>query len=140
MTSTGRGSSTAIGELALLDALRGVLAVRSDRVVRWIGDDCAVVRADGYAAVSTDVMVDGTHFRLGQASYEDVGWRALAGGLSDLAGMGGGPGEAYLSVVLPAGAPDEEVVALHRGAEDLARRCAVTIAGGDLARGAALTV
>src|SRR3954453_15878851 len=88
MTSTGRGSSTAIGELALLDALRGVLAVRSDRVVRWIGDDCAVVRADGYAAVSTDVMVDGTHFRLGEASYEDVGWRALGGGLSAFAGMG----------------------------------------------------
>src|SRR4051812_24277465 len=140
MTSTGRGSSTAIGELALLDAIRGVLAVRSDRVVRWIGDDCAVVRADGYAAVSTDVMVDRTHFRLGQATYEDVGWRALAGALSDLAAMGAAPGEAYLSVVVPAGAEDADVVALHRGAEDLAGRSGVTIAGGDLARGPVLTV
>jgi thiamine-monophosphate kinase len=117
-----------------------VLSVRSDRVVRWIGDDCAVVRAEGYAAVSTDVMVDGTHFRLGEASPEDVGWRALAGALSDIAAMGAAAGEAYLSVVLPPALSDEDVVALHRGAEALARRTGVTIAGGDLARGPALTV
>src|SRR4051812_2431147 len=139
MTSTGRGSSTGIGELGLIDAIRGVLTLRSERVVRWLGDDCAVVRADGYAAVSTDVMVDGTHFRLGQASPEDVGWRALAGALSDLAAMGAAPGEAYLSVVLGS-LGDEDVVALHRGAEALAADCGVTIAGGDLARGPALTV
>jgi thiamine-monophosphate kinase len=117
-----------------------VLTVRSDRVVRWIGDDCAVLRADGFAAVSTDVMVDGTHFRLGEASFEDVGWRALAGALSDLAAMGAEPGEAFLSVVLPPDAADDDVVALHEGAEDLARQTGVTIAGGDLARGPALTV
>src|SRR4051794_116747 len=138
--STGRGSSTAIGELALIAAIRGALTNRSARLVRWLGDDCAVVRADGYAAVSTDVMVDGTHFRLGEASYEDVGWRALAGALSDLAAMGAAPGEAYLSVVLPREASDEDVLALHAGAELLAARTGVTIAGGDLARGGALTV
>ena len=109
-------------------------------MVRWIGDDAAVVRAGGAAAVSTDVMVDGTHFRLGEASPEDVGWRALAGALSDLAGMGAEAGEAYLSVVLPPGFGDEDVVALHRGAEALAAECGVTIAGGDLTRGPALTV
>jgi thiamine-monophosphate kinase len=127
-------------ERSLISAIRDVLSPRSERIVRWLGDDCAVVRASGYAAVSTDVMVDGTHFRLGQASYEDVGWRALAGALSDLAAMGAAAGEAYLSVVLPAAAADEDVVALHRGAEDLARQTGVTIAGGDLARGPALTV
>src|SRR3954470_12938823 len=135
MTSTGRGSSTAIGELELLESIRSVLSVRSERVVRWIGDDCAVVRAGGYAAVSTDVMVDGTHFRLGQATPEDVGWRALAGALSDLAAMGAEPGEAYLAVVLPPALDDEDVLAVHRGAEALASECGVTIAGGDLARG-----
>jgi thiamine-monophosphate kinase len=96
--------------------------------------------AGGAAAVSTDVMVDGTHFRLGQASPEDVGWRALAGALSDIAAMGAEPGEAYLSVVLPPSLSDEDAVALHRGAEALAVECGVTIAGGDLARGPALTL
>jgi thiamine-monophosphate kinase len=107
------------------------------RVVRWLGDDAAVVRAGGAAAVSTDVMVDGTHFRLGQASFEDAGWRALAGALSDLAAMGAEPGEAYLSVVMPPGA---DVVAVMRGAEMLAVESGITIAGGDLARGPALTI
>src|SRR3954447_22091780 len=114
--------------------------MRSERVVRWIGDDCAVVRAGGACAVSTDVMVDGTHFRLGQATPEDVGWRALAGALSDVAAMGAAAGEAYLSVVLPPALADEHVVAIHRGAEALAGECGVTIAGGDLARGPALTL
>ena len=110
------------------------------RVVRWIGDDCAVVPAGGVAAVSTDVMVDGTHFRLGQATPEDAGWRALAGALSDIAAMGAAPGEAYLSLVLPSALGDEDVVALHRGAEALAAESGVTIAGGDLTRGPALTL
>src|SRR5206468_1302872 len=136
-TSTGRGSSTAIGELALIEAIRSALSVRGSRVVRWLGDDAAVVRADGVAVVSTDVMVDGTHFRLGQATPEDAGWRALAGALSDVAAMGAAAGEAYLSVVLPPALDDAGALALHRGAEALAAECGVTIAGGDLARGPA---
>jgi thiamine-monophosphate kinase len=118
-----------------------VLGVRPGaRVVRWIGDDAAVVRAGGVAAVSTDVMVDGTHFRLGPAAPEDAGWRALAGALSDLAAMGAEAGEAYLSVVLPPELGDAEAVAVHRGAEAVAIECGVTIAGGDLVRGPALTL
>jgi thiamine-monophosphate kinase len=141
MTSIARGSSTAIGELALLEAIRGVLSLRpGSRVVRWIGDDAAVVRGSGAAAVSTDVMVDGVHFRLGQATPEDAGWRALAGALSDVAAMGAEAGEAYLSVVLPEDLDEADVVAVHRGAEALAAESGVTIAGGDLARGPALTL
>jgi thiamine-monophosphate kinase len=140
MTSTGPGSSTAIGELELIAAIRSALSVRGSRVVRWLGDDAAVVRAAGVAVVSTDVMVDGTHFRLGQATPEDAGWRALAGALSDIAAMGASAGEAYLSVVLPPDLDDAGVLALHRGAEALAAECGVTIAGGDLARGPALTI
>ena len=113
-------------------------------MVRWVGDDCAVVRTDGAGAqvVSVDVMVDGTHFRLadGHAAPGDVGWRALAGALSDVAAMGAAPGEAYLALVLPAGLGDEAVLELHRGAQALAAATGVTLAGGDLARGPALTV
>jgi thiamine-monophosphate kinase len=99
------------------------------------------VRAGGVAAVSTDVMVDGTHFRLGAGwTARDAGHRALAGALSDLAAMGAEPGEAYLSVVLPAALDDGEVLALHEGAEALAADCGVTIAGGDLVAGPALTI
>jgi thiamine-monophosphate kinase len=128
-------------ERQLIAAIEAALArPRSSRVVRWIGDDCAVVRGDAFAAVSVDVMVDGTHFRLGEVSPEDAGHRALAGALSDLAAMGASWGEAYLAVVLPHGMADGDVLALHRGAAALAERCEVAIAGGDLARGPALTI
>jgi len=99
------------------------------------------VRAGGVAAVSVDAMVDGTHFRLGAGwSAEDVGFRALAGALSDLAAMGAEPGEAYLALVVPEALGEAEVLALHAGAEALAAGCGVTIAGGDLVGGPVLTV
>lgn len=129
-------------ELGLIEAIAGVLERRpGSRVLRWLGDDCAVVRAGGVAAVSTDVMVDGTHFRLGQGwTARDAGHRALAGALSDLAAMGADPGEAYLSVVVPPGVADADVLALHEGAEALAADTGTTIAGGDLVAGPALTI
>lgn len=99
-----------------------------------------MVRAGGACCVSTDVMVDGTHFRLGRATPEDVGWRALAGALSDLAAMGAEPGEAYLAVVVPPELSAPDVLALHRGAEALAEASGVTVAGGDLARGGQLAI
>jgi thiamine-monophosphate kinase len=99
------------------------------------------VRADALAVTSVDVMVDGTHFRLGRdCSPADAGRRALAGALSDLAAMGAAPGEAYLALVLPPGLGDADVLALHAGAEALAAECGVTIAGGDLTAGPALTI
>ena len=142
MTSTARGSSTGIGELALIDAIGAALDRRpGSRVVRWLGDDAAVVRAGAFAVTSVDAMVEGTHFTLGpRCGPEDVGHRALAGALSDLAAMGAAPGEAYLCVVLPPGLENSGVLALHRGAEALATATGTTIAGGDLARGPALMV
>lgn len=127
-------------ELALIDALRELLAPGGDRVVRWIGDDAAVVRARPYAVTSVDTMVDGTHFRLadGGATLADVGHRALAGALSDVAAMGAHPGEAYLALVLPPGVDADGVRDLFAAAQALAAECGVTIAGGDLARGPAL--
>jgi thiamine-monophosphate kinase len=131
-----------VGERALIEAIAATLRPRErSRVLRWLGDDCAVVRAGGFAAVSVDVMVDGVHFRLGRGcSPADAGWRALAGALSDVAAMGAEPGEAYLSVVLPPGIADADVLAVHEGAEALAAQTEVTIAGGDLVSGPALTL
>jgi thiamine-monophosphate kinase len=128
-------------ELALIEAIGGALARRDGaRIVRWIGDDAAVVRGDAFAVTSVDVMVDGTHFRLGQASPADVGHRALAAALSDLAAMGAEPGEAYLGVVLPPALSDAQALALHEGAETLAEATGTTIAGGDIVAGPVLTV
>jgi thiamine-monophosphate kinase len=106
--------------------------------VRWTGDDAAVVRAAALAVTSIDTVVEGTHFRLSTHSPADVGWKALAGALSDLAAMGARSGEAYVSLVLPPGF--EGALELVGAMEELAAETGTTIAGGDVVGGPALTV
>jgi thiamine-monophosphate kinase len=124
----------------LVRAIQAALTARGGRVVRGPGDDAAVVRADPYAVVSTDAMVEGVHFRLGPLTPADVGHRALAGALSDLAAMGARPGEAYIAVVIPDRLSQNDALELARGAEALAERSGVTLAGGDVSRGGELVV
>jgi thiamine-monophosphate kinase len=109
------------------------------RVVRWLGDDAAVVRARPLSVTSTDMMVEGVHFRLGGlVTPEAAGHRALAAALSDLAAMGADPGEAYLALGVPGGLERPERVV--EGMADLAARTGTTIAGGDVSRAPALTI
>jgi len=130
-------------ELALIEALERVLRHDDPRVVRWLGDDAAVVRGRAYAVTSVDTMVEGVHFPAldaGACTLADAGHRALAGALSDLAAMGADAGEAYLGLVLPAGLGQDGVLELFGAAQELATACGVTIAGGDVARGPALVL
>ena len=89
-------------ELELIEALEQVLGRSSARTVRGRGDDAAVVRARPYSVTSVDAMVDGVHFLSAELTPEEIGHRALAGALSDLAAMGAEAGEAYLALGLPA--------------------------------------
>jgi thiamine-monophosphate kinase len=111
-------------------------------VVRGIGDDAAVVRARAVCVTSVDAMVEGIHFRLdaGWATPAQVGHRALAGALSDLAAMGADAGEAYVVLGLPAGFSEARALELLRGAAELARATATTIAGGDVVAAPVLTI
>ncbi len=124
-------------ELELLEAIEAVMrptAAASSHVVRWVGDDAAVVRGRGYAVTSVDMMVEGVHFRVGELSMEEIGHRALAAALSDLAAMGAEAGEGYMAVGLPTAIRSDEALALASGAAELASRYGVTIAGGDVTR------
>ena len=87
-------------------------------------------------------MIEGVHFRLreGWATPAEVGHRALAGALSDLAAMGADPGEAYLLLGLPAGFTEQQAIELLRGAKALASQSSTTIAGGDVVSAPVLTV
>jgi thiamine-monophosphate kinase len=127
-----------VRERRLIEAIRTSIEQRGERVVRWSGDDAAVVRARPLAVTSIDTVVDGVHFSLATHSAADVGWKALATALSDLAAMGAEAGEAYVSLVLPGGF--EGAVELVGGMEELAERCGATIAGGDVVSGPVLTV
>jgi len=87
-------------------------------------------------------MVEGVHFRLldGWATPAEIGHRALAGALSDLAAMGADPGEAYLVLGLPADFGEESALGLVRAAHALAAQTGTAIAGGDVIRAPVLTV
>jgi thiamine-monophosphate kinase len=128
----------AVAERRLIEAIQAAIADRGGRLVRWSGDDAAVVGARPLAVTSIDTVVDGVHFSLSTHTPADVGWKALATALSDLAAMGAEQGEAYVSLVLPAGF--EGALEMVAGMEELAGRHGVTIAGGDVVSGPVLTV
>jgi len=127
-----------VAERQLIEAIQAAIADRSGRLVRWSGDDAAVVRARPLAVTSIDTVVDGVHFSLATHTPADVGWKALATALSDLAAMGAEPGESYVSLVLPAGF--DGALELVDGMEELAGRHGTTIAGGDVVAGPMLAV
>jgi thiamine-monophosphate kinase len=139
---SGRADEPPAGELSLIAAFERLLVPRTDRLVRWLGDDAAVVRARPLQVTSTDAMVDGVHFRLDhpRVSPADVGHRALAAALSDLGAMGADAGEAYVTLGVPPGLGGDAVLELVGAMEDLARRTGTTIAGGDLVGAPALTI
>jgi thiamine-monophosphate kinase len=127
-------------ELELIEALERALRSPGPAVVRWLGDDASVVRGRGYAVTSVDTLVDGVHFRSGQLSPEEIGHRAVASALSDLAAMAAPAGEVYLVLGLPAGTDSADALALVGGARAIAGRAGATIAGGDVSSSATLTV
>jgi thiamine-monophosphate kinase len=132
-------------ERSLIDAITAELSSASPadgRLLRPIGDDASVVRASAICVTSVDAMVDGVHFRLreGWATPAQVGERALAGALSDLAAMGAAPGEAYLVLGLPPGFTERQALELVRGAQALAGSTGTIIAGGDIVAAPALMV
>jgi len=121
-----------MGELELIRRIRQRLGVRGDRVVRSSGDDAAVVRAQGVTVTSIDAVVEGVHFELGTHSPGDVGHKALAAALSDIAAMGAEAGEGYVALGLPPSFGEDATLDLVGAIEALAERCRVTIAGGDV--------
>ena len=102
------------------------------------------MRARPIAVTSIDTQAEGVHFRLasqgGWSTPADVGHRALATALSDLAAMGAEPGQAYISLAIGGGLDAAGALELMRGAGALAARTATTIAGGDVVAAASAVI
>ncbi|MGH3992362.1 MAG: AIR synthase related protein, partial [Pseudonocardiaceae bacterium] len=124
----------------LIAAIEHALAPPGERVVRWMGDDAAVVRARPFAVTSIDTTAEGVHFELSTHSFADAGHKALAAALSDLAAMGADPGEAYVSLALPRGFPADGALSLVQGMAALAERSGTTVAGGDVVAAGSLVI
>jgi thiamine-monophosphate kinase len=129
-----------VAERDLIRAFRELLAVRGERVLRASGDDAAVVRAAGVAVTSIDSVVDGVHFERATHSMADIGHKALARGLSDLAAMGAAAGEAYVALTAPADLGERDAIELVGAMEELAAATGTTIAGGDVTSGPTLAL
>lgn len=110
--------------------------------MRGIGDDAAIVKTLKLCVTTVDMIVEGVHFDLGDPDlrFEDVGWRALAGALSDIAAMGAQTGEAYVALGVPPHVSEREALEVMRGAERLAAQTNTTIAGGDVVGAPGLVV
>ena len=120
------------GEFGLIDALTATFA-QGEQVLVGPGDDAAVLRVKtGHVVVSTDLMVEGRHFRRDWVSAEDVGHRAAAQNLSDINAMGGRATSLTIGLAAPANLPAQWALDFARGFADECALVGASVVGGDL--------
>jgi len=138
----GGGGGLRLGAGGEFDRLRAIFATLG-ATGRALGDDCALVRIGGRTlALSIDLSLEGVHFRTAWLSFREIGWRATAAALSDLAADGAQPIGVLVSVGLPGNGrgrgkgrrdPATEIMA---GVGAAARHVGARVLGGDLVRSA----
>jgi thiamine-monophosphate kinase len=119
------------------DRVRRIAAALGARA-SGLGDDCAVLPSSERALiVSTDVSVEDVHFRRAWLTLEEIGWRATAAALSDLAAEGAEPAGVLVALTVPAAAADVDVTTVMTGAGAAADAVGAAVVGGDLSAGPA---
>jgi thiamine-monophosphate kinase len=124
-----------IGELGLIDRI--AKKIRLDKsVIKGIGDDTAVIEWTGgkYLLFTCDMSIEDVHFKRRKATPFQIGWKAMARNLSDIAAMGGVPKYALVSVGLDPDMPVSFSDGLFDGMKALAKRFGVNIVGGDTSK------
>ena len=140
MTPARPGQRLALGPGPEFDRIRKIAQVLGAQGA-GLGDDCGLVReGEEFIAFSTDVSVEGVHFRRDWIGPEEVGWRATAAALSDLAAEGAEPIGLLCAVTMPATAVEAELLQVMAGVGAAARSVRSMVLGGDLASGPAWSV
>ena len=124
-----------IGEFGLIERIRE--KIKTDRsVICGMGDDTAVIAytKDKYLLFTTDMLVEGVHFRRKEASFAQIGRKSLAVNISDIAAMGGIPKYAVISAGFPKELSLRAVDDIMLGINTLAKEYRVNIVGGDTVR------
>ena len=124
-----------MNELAVIEMLKRAAGRQRGSLIKGIGDDCAIYRprANQDLVFTTDQMIEDVHFTRRQTPLQ-IGARALARSLSDIAAMGAEPSFALVSLAVPAALEQKWLRLFYRGLFALARRAKTQLAGGDLAR------
>ncbi len=127
-----------VGEFGLIERLARVLDASREPLRPpaegpiGIGDDAALWVPGATAEVlTTDALVDGIHFRLSTTSWRDLGWKALAANVSDIAAMGARPRRAFVTLGIPADTPVRDLEDLYRGMAEIAAEYEFVVEGGD---------
>jgi len=125
------------GEFDRVRAIAAALGAAAGR----IGDDTAVIaEGEGTLVVSVDASVEGVHFRRDWLSFEEIGWRAAASAMSDLAAAAATPIGLVTAVVVPHGAGPDDLVNVMRGIGNAAASLNAKVFGGDLSSGTEWTI
>lgn len=136
----GDATLSEAGEFPLIDRLVDVFP-QGEQVLVGPGDDAAVLRIrTGHVVVSTDVLVEGRHFRREWASAEDIGHRAAAANLSDINAMGGRAHSLTIGLAAPRDLPAAWAVEFARGFADECSLVGASVVGGDLTSADSLVV
>jgi len=128
-------------EFDLIRRLAPFLAQDGDGLIVGHGDDAAVVEVGGRGVcIAVDVLVEGVHFRRDLSSLGDVGWKAVAVNVSDIAAMGAAPTVAVVGLCRPSDVPAADVEALYAGMDEACRRWGLRLVGGDTVAADALAL
>ncbi len=124
-----------LGEFALIDRLTRALGSNGPRVIRGVGDDTAVLQArdDRFLLATSDVQIEGIHFTLDTCTPQQIGRRAAAVNLSDIAAMGGTPTFALVSLAIPGQTEPELLDGIYEGLNAALREQGAEIVGGNTA-------
>ena len=132
------------GEFALIEQLDPIISVAHADLIVGVGDDAAVIRTAPepapYLLVTTDMLVEESHFRRDWASPEQIGIKAAQCNLSDIAAMGGTPTWMFISLALTADIDVGWIQGVYKGIASACRRYGVVVAGGDTVSGAVNTI
>ncbi len=122
-----------LGEFTLIDMIKQDTINKPDSVVIGIGDDAAVFKAtpEELQLVTTDMLVEKVHFDLQTTSPWQLGYKAIAVNVSDIAAMGGVPRQVVVSIGIPKTLTADFVVSLYEGMKEICREFDVNIIGGD---------
>ena len=126
-------------EFGFIDSIKTLFAPLPDNGFEGIGDDCSVLSVGGGESLvfTADLLTEGVHFLRTATSPRELGRKALAVNLSDVAAMGARPVATLLSIALPADAADAWAAEFMLGYRELSEEFGVTLAGGDTTRSAA---
>ena len=140
MTGDAGGTVAELGEVALVAAVTARLG-STPSLLLGPGDDAAVLAApDGRVVATMDLLVEGRHFKRDWSSATDVGVRAAAANLADVAAMGAVPTGLLVGLAVPGDLPAQWALDLADGLGEEAARAGAAVAGGDLVRGDRVTI